>query len=63
VSTASGVLNACTYVGSAASTYGIAVLSENMGWSFTLWIWLGIAVVAGVLCLAAMRPFRKKLQA
>lgn len=63
VSTASGVLNACTYVGSAASTYGIAVLSENMGWSFTLWIWLGIAVVAGALCLAAMRPFRKKLQA
>lgn len=61
VSTASGILNACTYVGSAASTYGIAVLSENMGWSFTLWMWLGIAVFAGTLCLLAMRPFKKKM--
>lgn len=61
VSTASGVLNACTYVGSAASTYGIAVLSENMGWSFTLWMWLAIAVFGGGLCLLAMRPFQKKM--
>jgi len=62
VSTASGVLNACTYVGSAVSTYGIALLSENLGWSFTLWTWVLIAAVAGTLCLLAMRPFKKKMQ-
>ena len=31
VSTVSGVLNSCTYVGSAVSTYGIAFLSEKIG--------------------------------
>ena len=39
VSTVSGVLNSCTYIGSAASTYGIAVLSDRIGWSSTLLVW------------------------
>ena len=60
VSTASGVLNACTYIGSAVSAYGIAVVSENYSWQVTLWLWLGIAVTAGVLCLLCMGPFRKR---
>ena len=38
VSTASGIINACTYVGSAISTYGIAVLSDKIGWNFTVLI-------------------------
>ena len=62
VSTASGVLNACTYIGSAVSTYGIAVLSEQRGWQFTLWMWVLIAAAAGGLCLLCMRPFKKKMQ-
>ncbi len=60
VSTASGVLNACTYVGSAVSTYGIAVISEGFGWQFTLWLWVGIAVLACALCVLSIKPFRKK---
>ena len=60
VSTASGVLNACTYAGSAISTYGIAVISEHCGWQVTLWLWLGIATVAGALCAVCMKTFRKK---
>lgn len=50
VSTVSGVLNACTYLGSAASTYGIAVLSERSGWTVTLLVWLGIAMLGTALC-------------
>ncbi len=60
VSTASGILNSCTYVGSAISTYGIAVLSENHGWSFTLLIWLLIAVAGTIICLICIKPWAKK---
>lgn len=63
VSTASGVLNSCTYIGSAASTYGIAVLSEKAGWNCTLMIWLLIAVLGTALCLICAKPWNKKMSA
>ena len=60
VSTASGVLNTCTYIGSAASTYGIALLSEKAGWNATLTCWLTIATVGTVICLLCIRPWSKR---
>ena len=51
VSTISGILNAATYVGSAASTYGIALLSEAFGWNLTIAIWLMIAICGTCVCL------------
>lgn len=51
VSTVSGILNSCTYIGSAVSTYGIALLSEYAGWKFTLLIWFVIAFCGALLCL------------
>ena len=51
VSTVSGLLNACTYVGSALSTYGFAALSESFGWGFTIASWAVIAGVGLALCL------------
>ncbi len=57
-STASGVLNAFTYIGSAISTFGIAVLSEKFGWSNTILIWCAFAIVGAICCLSAVR--RKK---
>ncbi len=59
VSFASGLLNSFTYVGSAVSTYGIAALSEHRGWSFTIGIWLVIALVGTVASLIALRPWNK----
>ncbi len=50
VGTISGVLNACTYVGSAVSVYGIAVISEQAGWNQTVKIWSVIALVGTMLC-------------
>ncbi len=58
VSTVSGVLNSCTYIGSAVSTYGIAVLSENVGWSFTLLLWLIIAAAGAIICFATAKPWK-----
>ena len=59
VSTVSGVLNSCTYIGSAISTYGIAALSENFGWDFTLFTWLIIGVVGTAVCLISAVPWTK----
>lgn len=62
ISTVSGVVNACTYVGSAASTYGIALISEHAGWSSTLALWIAIAALGTVVCLAAVKPWKRKMQ-
>ena len=61
VSTVSGVLNSCTYIGSAISTYGIALLSEKKGWSFTLLMWLAIAAAGTLVCLVCVRAWKKKM--
>ena len=47
----SGLLNSCTYVGSAVSTYGVALLSESMGWQKTSLLWAVIALGGAVVCL------------
>ena len=58
--TASGLLNSCTYIGSALSTYGVAALSEVAGWKNTVLIWAGIALVGTVLCFACIKSFQRK---
>lgn len=59
VSTVSGIINACNYVGSAISTYGIAVLSQRSGWSVTVLIWVMFAIVGTIICLVCARPWRR----
>ena len=59
VSTMSGLLNFFTYVGSALSTYGIALLSEHFGWAVTIAVWAAIALV-GTLCCALRVPSWKR---
>lgn len=61
VSTVSGILNSCTYVGSAISTYGIAVLSERIGWRYTLFIWLMIAAAGTAICLSCVKTWQAKM--
>ena len=62
VSTVSGVLNSCTYIGSAFSTYAIAVISEHAGWKCTLSVWLLIAVIGTALCLLCVKPWKNKME-
>ena len=59
VSTITGILNACAYVGSGISTFGIAVLSENIGWQINLFIWCIIAVIGTFICFFCIKPWRK----
>ncbi len=62
VSTVSGILNACAYIGSASSTYGIVVLAEKFGWSFTLKVWFGIAVLGSVACYLCTKPWKRQTE-
>ena len=60
VSTMSGVLNSATYVGSALSTYGIALISERAGWTVTIGVWVAIAAMGTVLCILSIPAWKKR---
>ena len=51
VSFISGLLNSCTYVGSAISTYGIALMTNNKSWSYISFSWGILAIIGAVLCI------------
>lgn len=55
VSSVSGLINSCTYIGSAISTYGIAVVSLALGWGATVVLWVGISAVGALCCLGARK--------
>jgi len=59
VSTISGILNACTYVGSALSTYGFARFSEAFGWYFIIISWAVIAGLGTAVCAICIRRWAK----
>ena len=59
ISTISGAINACTYVGSAIATYGIAKLSEAFGWQVTTAVWFVIALLGLIFCLIAIPAWKK----
>ena len=61
VATYSGILNACTYVGAAISSYGFAALAESFGWSFTILTWVIIAALGAVVCFLTVPIWRRFL--
>lgn len=50
ISFMSGLLNFCTYIGSATSMYGIALFSEKAGWNATLVLWTAVALLGTAIC-------------
>ena len=59
VSFASGLLNSGTYIGSAISTYGIAVFADNFGWGSTLWLWTALAAIGTLLCFSITEKWKQ----
>lgn len=57
--TASGICNACTYVGAAISTYGIAAIAESTSWSVTVIVWAVIAALGATSSLLALPRYGK----
>lgn len=60
ISTASGILNFCTYIGSALSTYGIALIAENCGWSTTILVWTLVAASGALICTICIKPWARR---
>lgn len=61
ISMISGLLNACTYIGSALSMYGVALIADRFGWTVTEILWCAVALI-GTLCAAACVPKWGKLR-
>lgn len=62
-STVSGLCNACTYIGAAVSMYGIALISDNLGWSATIISWIGICVLGVVFAIMSFAKYTRFLKA
>lgn len=58
ISTVSGLINSCTYVGSSLSSYGGAWVAEQRGWSAVLWLWAAAALLGALLCLGCVRQWK-----
>ncbi len=58
----SGFFNACGYIGTAVSMYGIAWIAENCGWGVTRLMWGISCVVAIVFCVAAVPFWKQKIK-
>jgi OPA family glycerol-3-phosphate transporter-like MFS transporter len=59
VSFISGLFNSCTYIGSAASIYGVAVITERFGWHTTIGVWLAAAAIGTFLCVIGIKSWRR----
>ncbi len=51
VSFISGLINSCTYLGAAISTYGIAVFTDVFGWDKTILLWSVVAFIGAMICV------------
>ena len=58
VSTVSGILNSATYIGAAVSTYAFAVISDKMGWNFTVCVWAVISMVGALMCFICIKKWK-----
>ena len=59
VSFYTGLLNSCTYIGSAISAWVIPLASENAGWDAAIGLWAIIACAGLVLASICIVPFKK----
>ncbi len=60
--TVSGVCNSCVYIGAAISTYGIALISKNMGWSMTIVTWCAILVIGIAFSALSYRRYSEMIK-
>ena len=59
VSTFSGILNACTYIGASVSSYGFASVADNFGWNAVLISWCIIAFLGMSICAFKIKGWTK----
>ncbi len=62
VATVSGFYNFCGYIGTSASMFAVAYISERFGWSMSQLLWIGSCIVAIVCCVVALPSWHVFLQ-
>ena len=55
VSTVSGLVNYCTYLGSAILTYGIGASVDRFGWEWITGVWCITACIGALICFFSSR--------
>ncbi len=60
VSGVSGFLNAMAYLGTAISTFTIGLMVQYRGWQATIYVWLAVTVLAGLICLLFVRREKRE---
>ena len=58
--TVSGFFNACGYIGTSVSMYGIAWIAESCGWGAMRTVWLVSCLIAAALCGVSAPLWRRK---
>lgn len=56
-STVSGLTNAFVYIGAAAASYGIAVISKHLGWTVTIVFWIAVALVGAIMAIPSYKRY------
>ena len=56
-STVSGITNSFIYIGAAVATYGIALVSDYLGWTVTIIMWIAIALLGVIMTVPAYRRY------
>lgn len=59
VSFLSGILNACVYIGSAISAYGMAATAERSGWQTVISCWTAVAAAGMLICLMCISSWKR----
>ncbi len=59
ISTISGLLNCCSYLGSAIFTYAVPILSKHLNWRYTVGVWGIVAILGAFVCFIAAMLWRK----
>ena len=54
-----GIINSATYVGSAVSTYGVALITEHFGWSGTMVSWFAVSLAGVLLAFSSVKSLNK----
>lgn len=57
--TVTGIMNATAYVGCAMASYGFGVISDKIGWTSSVFVWLGLVIATLLITLCASGQWKK----
>ena len=56
--TVTGIMNATAYAGYAIAAYGFGVISDKIGWTGSVFVWLGMVMATLFITLCATRKWK-----